>query len=274
MMVAMAYVLVLAIVALEVPLALSLRERSTTRCRSRRAAVPTSWRCSRTDGARERETRPCLQDLVTVTSRDTRGRIVIVDDKGEVARRQRRRGSRSEHVSPPGRRSRPRLDGEPAQISTARARRSAAICSRRPCRSPTRGETTGAVRVTQDVADESERVPAHGRRACALIGLAVLLVGLVAGTIIARQIARPLRRFEGPLARWPTATSQARAPVEGSSEQRELARTFNEMTDRLSSSLEGAEPLRGRRLAPAAHAADGPAAAARGGPGARATTRT
>ena len=54
----------------------------------------------------------------------------------------------------------------------------------------------------------------------------------------------------------PAATSSARAEVEGSAEQRSLARSFNEMTERLPDALERQRAVRRRRLAPAAHAAD------------------
>ena len=53
--------------------------------------------------------------------------------------------------------------------------------------------------------------------------------------------------------------------VEGSAEQQEVARAFNTMADRLTHVARGAARVRGQRVAPAAHAADGPAPAHRGG---------
>ena len=64
------------------------------------------------------------------------------------------------------------------------------------------------------------------------------MVGLAAGLVIAEQVARPLKRLE--LGRAPDRIRGSRAPelpVEGSSEQRSLARSFNDMTERLAGSI-------------------------------------
>jgi signal transduction histidine kinase len=234
MMVAMAYVLVLAIVALEVPLAISLRQRLDDEVKQQaRSGANVVAVLAHT--ALENNNSAGLQDLVTVTSRDTRGRIVVVDKQGEVL-------ADSAGAASIGRSfvSRPEikvaLSGHTAQIS-----RSSETLGRELLATAVpitdNGATTGAVRVTQDVADVSSAF--HRTLAgLVLIGLAVLAVGLAAGAIIARQVARPLRRFEGAARAVADGDLQARAPVEGSSEQQSLALTFNEMTDRLSSSLE------------------------------------
>ncbi|MBV9166261.1 MAG: HAMP domain-containing histidine kinase, partial [Solirubrobacterales bacterium] len=54
-----------------------------------------------------------------------------------------------------------------------------------------------------------------------------------AGAIIAEQVARPLRRLEGVARRVAQGDLRARARIEGSREQRSLAASFNEMTDRI-----------------------------------------
>ena len=134
----------------------------------------------------------------------------------------------------------------------------------------------GAVRVTQSV-DAVNRA-AVDRATIGLVAIGLLVLGArasVAGALIAGQVAaagaprstrRPARRRGRP--------RRARAPVEGSAEQRRLARTFNEMTERAVERARG-EParVRRRRLAPAAHAAGRPAAAARGGARRRPPTR-
>lgn len=234
MMLAMAYVLVLAIIALEVPLALSLRERLDDEVKQQaRTGANTVAVLAHT--ALENGNDSSLQDLVTVISRDTRGRTVVVDDKGEVLADSAGTAAIGTSLA-----NRPEiktaLNGRTAQIS-----RDSETLGRELLATAVpitdEGRTTGAVRVTQDVADVSSAF----RRTVAglaLIGLAVLLAGLIAGAIIARQVARPLRRFEGAARAVADGDLAARAPVEGSSEQRSLALTFNEMTDRLSSSLE------------------------------------
>ncbi len=71
----------------------------------------------------------------------------------------------------------------------------------------------------------------------ALIGAVVLMVGLAAGLVIAEQVARPLKRLNLAVRRIASGDLEARAPVEGSSEQRSLARSFNDMTERLAGSI-------------------------------------
>ena len=95
------------------------------------------------------------------------------------------------------------------------------------------GRTVGAVRVTQSV----EAVNSAVRRAVVGLGLLSVIVlglGLVAGALIAQQIARPIHRLGLAARRVAVGDLKARAPVEGSSEQRSLARSFNEMTVRVS----------------------------------------
>jgi signal transduction histidine kinase len=60
--------------------------------------------------------------------------------------------------------------------------------------------------------------------------LIVLALGLFAGSVIAAQVARPLRRLEQVARRVAGGDLTAKAEPEGSREQRSLARSFNEMT--------------------------------------------
>ena len=75
--------------------------------------------------------------------------------------------------------------------------------------------------------------PARSILGLVAVGVLVLLLGLGAGALIARQIARPLRRLDAAAARLGEGDLHARVPVEGSAEQQGLARTFNEMGARL-----------------------------------------
>jgi signal transduction histidine kinase len=98
------------------------------------------------------------------------------------------------------------------------------------------GRTVGAVRVTQSVAAVNRAVRTSWTGLVA-IGVVVLMLGLIAGALIARALAQPLRRLEltaGEIAR---GDLDRRAPIEGTAEQRSLARSFNEMTDRLARAL-------------------------------------
>ncbi|MGB7587376.1 MAG: HAMP domain-containing sensor histidine kinase, partial [Solirubrobacterales bacterium] len=94
------------------------------------------------------------------------------------------------------------------------------------------GRTNGAVRVTQSVAAVNRAVRTSIVDLGALAGI-VLLLGLAAGALIARQIAMPIRRLDAAARRVAGGDLDTAVAVEGSSEQRSLARTFNEMTQRI-----------------------------------------
>jgi signal transduction histidine kinase len=63
--------------------------------------------------------------------------------------------------------------------------------------------------------------------------LIVLALGLAAGAVIAAQVVRPIRRLEQVARRVAQGDLSARAEIQGSPEQRSLARSFNEMTSRI-----------------------------------------
>ena len=93
-------------------------------------------------------------------------------------------------------------------------------------------DPVGAVRVTQSV-DAVGRATWRATVGLIAIGLLVLVLGLVAGAVIAAQVAGPVRRLDEAAGRVASGDLSARATVEGSAEQRRLARTFNDMTARL-----------------------------------------
>ena len=98
------------------------------------------------------------------------------------------------------------------------------------------GRTEGAVRVTQSVDDVNSEVR---KDTIALVGVAaiVLLLGLGLAWLLAGTLARPLRRLADTARRVAGGDLDARARVEGSSEQREVASAFNDMTARLARAL-------------------------------------
>jgi signal transduction histidine kinase len=100
------------------------------------------------------------------------------------------------------------------------------------------GRPAGAVRVTQSV----EAVGRSVRRSIlglGLLGLVVLALGLGVGLLIARRIAQPVRRLDETARLVAIGDLERRAPIEGSKEQRSLARSFNTMTERLATALQG-----------------------------------
>ena len=98
------------------------------------------------------------------------------------------------------------------------------------------GRRIGAVRVTQSVKAVDEEVRSD---VIALVGVGVLALALGLGVawLLAGSLARPLRGLAGTARAVAGGDLDARARVEGSSEQREVAAAFNEMTERLARAL-------------------------------------
>src|SRR5690242_14407298 len=99
------------------------------------------------------------------------------------------------------------------------------------------GRPDGAVRVTQSVAAVRRAVTA-AELGLGLIGVLVLVLGLAAGAVVAQQLTRPLHRLADTARSVEAGDLTVRAREEGSSEQRALARAFNDMTDQLRRLLE------------------------------------
>jgi signal transduction histidine kinase len=228
LLLALAYVLVLAVVALEVPLALSLRDRVdaevTSQARSQ-AEVVAATVSGDLDQPRS------LANTAATAAQTVRGRVVIVGRDGAL-------------LADSAGTDRLGTDyGNRPEIARA-------LRTGKPVREQRRSETldqeilvtavpivengarVGAVRITQSV-DAVTRATRRATLGLAAIGVLVLLLGLAAGIVIARQIAGPLRRLDDAAARVAEGDLTVRARVEGSAEQRSLARTFNGMTARL-----------------------------------------
>jgi len=221
-------VLVLAIVALEVPLASSVADRVEAEARSQARAHADLVAATVADLLGPGRRREC-ERVFDVVAASARGRVIVVNRRGRLL-----------------------ADSEEAAIGrdySARPEIRAALAGRREQRerdSQTLGRAllatsvpilgdgrpVGAVRVTQSI----EAVDRAVRRAwlgLALIGVVVLGIGLLAGSLIAGSITRPLRRLDNAALRVAEGDLGARVSVEGSAEQRSLSHTFNVMTERL-----------------------------------------
>ena len=221
--------LVLAIVSLGVPLALSLRDRVNAEVHSEAlnqadVLAATSADLLSPPSAAE------LSALVHSSEGSVRGRVLIVNAQGRVLA-----DSAGPSTLGSSYLSRPEI---------AAALRGRSVQDQRASRTLGKdilatavpvlrgGGTIGAVRITQSVAAVQQAVRGTIAK-LALVAGTVLLLGLLAGGLIARQVALPLRRLEGAARRLAGGELSARAVVEGSSEQRSLGRSFNEMADRV-----------------------------------------
>ena len=228
MLLALAYVLVLAIVALEVPLASSVADRVDAEVRSQARGQADVVAASAADLLRQGQ-RDDLQRLVEVAGRNVRGRVIVVDERGSLL-------ADSEGAAPGS------AYGTRPEIAEALAGRvyqderqsetldESILATAVPI--VRGGRPAGAVRVTQSF-EAVERAVRRSWLGLALIGLLVLGLGLLAGALVAGQIARPVRRLDEAARRVAEGELSTRAEVEGSAEQQSLARTFNEMTARL-----------------------------------------
>ena len=187
--------------------------------------------------------------------------------RGGRARARARRLRRARHEGPAlrhaPRRSAPRsAAGRPRASATATSLDEDLLFTAVPVAS--RGRTVGAVRVTEsvDAVNDEQR---NDVIALIGVGLVALLLGLVVAWLLAGSLANPLRGLARAARRVAGGDLDARAKVEGSAEQREVATAFNDMTGPGGHHAARAARVRGERVAPAAHAVDRAAAAARGG---------
>jgi two-component system, OmpR family, sensor kinase len=228
---AFAYVLVLALVALLVPLALNLSKRVDAEIRSEakgQAQLVAAFVAGRLDNRAE------LERLVENSARDLGGRVIVVGQRGRLLA-----DSAGEDLRSTSYASRPEIAAALRGQTPQGERHSDSLgedilFTAVPVVSA--GQTEGAVRVTQSV--DAVQTEVRGD-VLALIGVAaiVLLLGLGLAWLLAGSLARPLRRLADAAHRVAGGDLDARAQVEGSSEQQEVATAFNDMTGRLGRAL-------------------------------------
>jgi signal transduction histidine kinase len=227
-------VLLLALIALGVPLAVSLRDRVDAevkgQARSQADVVAASVPELLGPGRRS-----ALRNLVEVSAESVRGRVIVVNRRGRLL---------ADSAGAPAGRSyadrpeiRAALEGHGEQITrSSRTLGASILATSAPVLS--HRLTAGAVRITQSVSAVNSAVRTSILDLAALAGV-VLLLGLAAGAVVAQQIARPIRRLDRAARRVSTGDLDATVAVEGSTEQRSLARAFNEMTQRVKRLLRG-----------------------------------
>jgi two-component system, OmpR family, sensor kinase len=228
---AFAYVLVLVIVALEVPLILNVARRVDAEVKAQAAAEAQVIAAS---ASGQMEDRRELGRFVEDAAEDTRARVIVVDQRGRLLADSRGLQSGSY-------RDRPEIRTALEDGRIAQGRRFSETLGESLLYTAVpivRGEDrVGAVRVTQNVDAIDQRVR-RDIAGLAGIGLIALVLGLGFAWVLAGTLARPLQRLAATARRVEAGDLEARAEPEGSAEHREVAHAFNDMTERLGQVLE------------------------------------
>jgi two-component system, OmpR family, sensor kinase len=231
---AVAYVLLLAVVAFGVPLAISLRDRVDAEVRGQARSQADLLAASAPE-LLEPARRTTLDRLVATSAESVRGRVIVTNRRGTLIADSAGDGEIGSDFA-----SRPEITSALAGSTYQETRHSDTLNADLLATAVPilhNGEVVGAVRITQSVAAVNDAV----RRSVigiVLLALAVLALGVIAGALIAQRIARPIGRLAEAADDVAGGDLEARAPVEGTTEQRSLANSFNEMTGRVGRMLD------------------------------------
>lgn len=231
LLLALGYLVVLVTIAFAVPLALNLRDRTREEVRSEARSQIGVLAAGASEAVADRSLTD-LDVLARSAARSARGRVVIVDRSGLVL-------ADSERAAAPG--VRYATARRPELLTALRGRRVQSernsatlgeelLVSAEPIFR--RGRVIGGVRLSQSVKSVNDAVN-DTLLGILAVGLAVLMTALAVAFLLARGIAKPIKRLEEAAQRVAAGDLEARAAVEGSNEQRSLARSFNAMTERL-----------------------------------------
>jgi signal transduction histidine kinase len=223
---AFAYVLILVIVALEVPLVLNVSRRVDAEVKAQAAAEAQLVAASASGGLQGGATRD-LQRIAQEAGRESGGRVIVVNRNGRIladsAGQQGNYRDRPEILAA--------LDGGIAQGRRfSETLNESLLYTAVPI--VVGNDVGGAVRVTQSV-DAIDRRVRRDVLGLVGIGLIALILGLAFAWFLAGTLARPLQRLAATARRVEAGDLGARADPEGSREHREVAHAFNDMTDRL-----------------------------------------
>src|SRR3954467_7650210 len=228
---AFAYVLVLMLVALEVPLALNLSKRVDAEVKAE-AANQAQLVAASAAGQLDRAAR--LRQLAQTSARAVGGRGIVVDARGRLLAASAGGGLRSASYA-----TRPEIREALAGGVSQGTRFSSSLGQELLFTAVPiveRARRTGAVRVTQSVAAVRSEVR---RDTLALVGLGLgaLGLGLIVAWVLAGFLTRPLLNRAAAARRVEGGDLDARADESGAREHRDVAHAFNDMTERLGQSM-------------------------------------
>jgi signal transduction histidine kinase len=245
---AAAYLLVVVVVALEVPLGVNLADLKRKRLESQlvaNAAVVAArlnddLPRSGTDPARLPSPPAVIDQIVEDTARTTDTRIVVTDSLGRVVADSTGETAVGTVYRTPDRPEFSSVEAKPGGQIDVRTRFSetlgqellivtAPVVHLR--------QVIGAVRVSEPLGEVNASIR-RSLAALAAVGLAVILVGLVLAWLLAAVIARPVRRLARTAAALGEGDLSARADVEGRGELATLAGAFNRMAGTLGANIQ------------------------------------
>ena len=233
LVVAFSYVLVLVIVALAVPLALNLSKSVDAEVKNdarSQAQLVSAGASGRLDEPGQ------LQRLVESSAKSLGGRVLVVGADGRVVADSAGPDSRGAHYG-----SRPEIRRALRGEANEGERYSDLLdedllFTAVPVAA--NGRVAGAVRVTQSV-DAVNTEARNDVLALAGVGAVALLLGLVVAWMLAGSLTKPMRNLATTAGRVADGDLDARASEEGSTEQKEVAHAFNDMTTRMAATLRG-----------------------------------
>jgi signal transduction histidine kinase len=245
LVIAFAYVSIITIAALMIPLALTLDRRA--RAEFERENIIRATTIAQDVGAENlRPPRTSTLDrIVRDAASQVQGRVIVVDRSGGLMADSLGPAHGQRYATP----GRPEIVAALADNPTSVIRSSqdlgtdimataVPIVDEHPGAQPT---VVGAVRITQSMAavNENVRRVTYGVLA---IGAGALLAGLVLAVALSSSLSRPLRRLADAAQRFGSPDLSVRVgPVRGPTEITQMATSFDAMADRVQASTEAQE---------------------------------
>jgi signal transduction histidine kinase len=234
---AFAYVTVTIIVALTIPLAISLDRRARTEL-ERENLIRAGTIAQGIGGENlSPDRRAALTDLVAGAAPQADGRVIVVDRRGRLIADSQGPATGQPYATP----ERPELvaalkDQPNSVIRFSQDLGTNIMATAVPIIDETpsgAASVVGAVRITRSM-DQVDATVHRITLAVIGIGLAGLAVGLILAVALSTSLARPLRRLAGVAQRFGSGDLSVRAgDIHGPDEVEELATSFDRMADRV-----------------------------------------